>query len=391
MNMVKKKKCKKRKSVKKITIREPSKIYATVVSGSCNTKQVKEDLETLSNSVTTCEPPKGFSTWFGYYMVKQLDGGFDLTEGSTAWWGCRVNKGYGICKEMYYPQNTRTKKEFLEFMKVKPNIFAFEDAYRHRSHIYERINGLEDIIQVFTHNIKNKGHITLPQICFYIFENIQNTSNGFVNTPRKKEKSMGAHAVCLTGMDPKQKLFKFINSWGEEWGDKGYGYIPYEYINKYFVEGWIMSSYIPFLGHKIKWEDREIYDKQEIEGVQYEVSNVESVLNKPDMWIIDADVDRKIAGWTHFRIIQDGIELEDLYNLPEYSDYKISNQLLELVEKISKETKLTRVTYYVHVQDLLNEGDEKRVRTLFESRGFNITFDNSKFKGCYWKVIKKIN
>jgi len=40
--------------------------------------------------------------------------------------------------------------------------------------------------------------------------------------------SKGNHALCLVGYDDSMQAFKFINSWGEDWGLDGYGYISYE-------------------------------------------------------------------------------------------------------------------------------------------------------------------
>jgi C1A family cysteine protease len=45
-----------------------------------------------------------------------------------------------------------------------------------------------------------------------------------------KEQLLGGHAILLIGYDDKTKVFKFQNSWGVGWGDKGYGYIPYDYV-----------------------------------------------------------------------------------------------------------------------------------------------------------------
>jgi C1A family cysteine protease len=38
----------------------------------------------------------------------------------------------------------------------------------------------------------------------------------------------GGHAILIIGYDDKTKLFKFLNSWGSSWGDRGYGYLHYE-------------------------------------------------------------------------------------------------------------------------------------------------------------------
>jgi C1A family cysteine protease len=40
-----------------------------------------------------------------------------------------------------------------------------------------------------------------------------------------------SHAICLVGWDNGIQAFKFINSWGTEWGIDGFGWISYEIVN----------------------------------------------------------------------------------------------------------------------------------------------------------------
>lgn len=46
----------------------------------------------------------------------------------------------------------------------------------------------------------------------------------------------GWHAIVLTGFDDNMSAFKFKNSWGKKWGNKGYGWLPYEYVKLYTSE-----------------------------------------------------------------------------------------------------------------------------------------------------------
>lgn len=49
----------------------------------------------------------------------------------------------------------------------------------------------------------------------------------------------GGHGICLVGYDDNHATadgtgaFKFINSWGKGWGHSGYGWISYQYLQKY--------------------------------------------------------------------------------------------------------------------------------------------------------------
>ena len=46
----------------------------------------------------------------------------------------------------------------------------------------------------------------------------------------QKEKRLSSHAVLIVGYDDLKQTFTIRNSWGINHGDKGYYYIPYDYI-----------------------------------------------------------------------------------------------------------------------------------------------------------------
>jgi len=43
---------------------------------------------------------------------------------------------------------------------------------------------------------------------------------------------------CAIGYDDTVRLVKFKNSWSKWWGDHGYGYLPYQYINDFLWDAW---------------------------------------------------------------------------------------------------------------------------------------------------------
>jgi len=67
---------------------------------------------------------------------------------------------------------------------------------------------------------------------------------GAIPFPTPRDRRLGGHAVAVFGYDdnieighaqmrglPKHKgAFLIQNSWGESWGNKGYGWLPYEYV-----------------------------------------------------------------------------------------------------------------------------------------------------------------
>jgi hypothetical protein len=48
----------------------------------------------------------------------------------------------------------------------------------------------------------------------------------------------GGHAVLVVGYDDDAERFKFQNSWATTWGNKGYGYFTYDYMEKYSWYSW---------------------------------------------------------------------------------------------------------------------------------------------------------
>jgi len=53
---------------------------------------------------------------------------------------------------------------------------------------------------------------------------------GALKFPRRNEMKNLTHAVLIVGYDEKMNMFKFRNSHGKDWGDHGYGYIPFKYL-----------------------------------------------------------------------------------------------------------------------------------------------------------------
>ena len=48
--------------------------------------------------------------------------------------------------------------------------------------------------------------------------------------PASTEKMLGGHCVLAVGYDDAKQRFIIRNSWGDAWGMKGYGTLPYGYL-----------------------------------------------------------------------------------------------------------------------------------------------------------------
>ena len=70
---------------------------------------------------------------------------------------------------------------------------------------------------------------------FSVYSSIDEVSedNGYVIPPPDREDRFeGGHAVLAIGYDDVNRKLLIRNSWGEDWGDKGYAWLPYSYIEQ---------------------------------------------------------------------------------------------------------------------------------------------------------------
>ena len=68
---------------------------------------------------------------------------------------------------------------------------------------------------------------------FSVYESFESdavAATGIVPMPGKTETCLGGHAVMAVGYDDSKQWIIVRNSWGPDWGDKGYFYLPYAYI-----------------------------------------------------------------------------------------------------------------------------------------------------------------
>ncbi|MGH2532363.1 MAG: C1 family peptidase [Thermomicrobiales bacterium] len=68
--------------------------------------------------------------------------------------------------------------------------------------------------------------------------------DGHIALPGPADMLAEGHAVLIVGYDDSgsgQGEWLIRNSWGEGWGDGGYGYLPYQYVDQYGGEAWIIA------------------------------------------------------------------------------------------------------------------------------------------------------
>ena len=74
------------------------------------------------------------------------------------------------------------------------------------------------------------------------FESPRVGKTGVMPVPKKTERTLGGHAVMAMGYSLKDKRLIVRNSWGKEWGQKGYFTMPFEYVETLAQDFWTIRK-----------------------------------------------------------------------------------------------------------------------------------------------------
>ena len=185
--------------------------------GSCTANALAGNLEFLEKKAGA--DAADLSRLFIYYNERAMEGTIAEDSGAMIRDGVKSLVKLGVCNETLWPYN------IAQFTK-KPTAACFKQAARHQVVSYHRILGLQQMRQCLA-----EGYPFVFGFSVYdAFESDKVARTGKLDLPKRGEKQMGGHAVCCVGYDDTAKRVLVRNSWGEDWGMKGYFTMPYDYI-----------------------------------------------------------------------------------------------------------------------------------------------------------------
>ncbi len=151
---------------------------------------------------------------------------------------------FGVVPEKYWPY---LEHKFNE----EPSAFLYSFAQNYQAISYYRLDGVGVTKPALLQKIKEHLVNGLPLIFgFTCYSSLDLADEGNIPFPDVKEDTDGGHAVMAVGFDDKKVIkhpnkkisttgaIMIRNSWGTEWGDGGYGWLPYEYVLQGIAEDW---------------------------------------------------------------------------------------------------------------------------------------------------------
>jgi len=160
------------------------------------------------------KPAVELSRMFVYFNARRMRGTQDRDSGLSIAEGMAAFLAYGAPPEDAWPYDpnllTRT-----------PDDAAYTKAAENVPPEYARVDGLENTKGALAQQFPVVFGISLPTRCYE-----EAGKSGVIPTPTSAEldkaKREGGHSMLLVGYDLSAGHFLVRNSWGQNWGDKGY-------------------------------------------------------------------------------------------------------------------------------------------------------------------------
>lgn len=143
----------------------------------------------------------------------------------------------GIAPERYWTYQ-------INDFDVEPPTFVYATANGYKVKQYVKLDPPQNTPDDSLYQIKAALNSHIPSMFgFNCYPEIRNVgSDGNIPYPDKKiDSTIGGHAVMICGYDDNRIIptadgsktagaFQIKNSWGLDWGDHGYGWLPYNYL-----------------------------------------------------------------------------------------------------------------------------------------------------------------
>lgn len=167
-----------------------------------------------------------FSPRFVYYQSKLRDG-IPNEEGTYPRTALQVMQELGTCFEHEWP--------YVPYQSQVPTDPTLNQrALMQRIQTYARLRTTRDMVANLILNGPFLAGILVTN-GFYTDECLR---TGLIDPTIKSDANSGGHAICVCGYDVDKRWFRIRNSWGHDYGDKGYNWATRDWLEENCLDAW---------------------------------------------------------------------------------------------------------------------------------------------------------
>ena len=194
-------------------------VYNQGELGSCTANAIAGAMQFLD--VVQQKAAEMPSRLFIYYNERALEGTVGQDAGAMIRDGIKTVAKDGVCPEDNWLY------DITQFT-VKPSDDCYTVAAKEVALKYSRV---ATRLRSMRSTLAGGFPFVFGATLYDSFESDAVSQSGMVPMPDPKEQPVGGHAMLCVGYDDSQSQFMVRNSWGDDWGDKGYCYFPYAYLS----------------------------------------------------------------------------------------------------------------------------------------------------------------
>ena len=199
--------------------------------GSCTGNAIAGSLELL---IKRNGKVSDISRLFIYYYERLIEGTVNYDNGAYIRDGIKACYTYGAPVESLWPY-------IISKFRSKPTTAAITDAAKRKITSYQSAANFNAVIDA----VASGYSVIIGFLVYSSFESNTVTRTGIMPYPNTKtERLLGGHAVTIVGYNKTNSTFIVRNSWGTNWGDSGYFYMPFQVIQNAAMSSdfWIIKS-----------------------------------------------------------------------------------------------------------------------------------------------------
>jgi len=172
-----------------------------------------------------------------YYDERKIEGTLDSDAGAEIRDGIKCAASIGVASESLWPYQ-------LDKFQKKPSLKVYQNASRNRVVSYQRVGNADGSLSATDLKMAlASGYLVVGGFNVFVqFESDDCARTAVVASPHPSERPIGGHCVAFVGYGQKKDHVTAMNSWGTDWGDKGFFYIPEAYLEEQGSDFWVITK-----------------------------------------------------------------------------------------------------------------------------------------------------